>query len=105
MTSPQQGNGPLRASVETVTHPQTLADRKDPEPIRKEAIFEHHELSKEHEVQNLMYADDDQEPEIHLRTWIAVLAMCVLGYVQLVALTGPSTIVSTLDRLNGSNNS
>ena len=103
MTSPQQAKGPRPASFETVTHPQTLADQNGK---KVEAGSEHDEHSKEHDVQNLMYADDDREPEIHFRTWIAVLAMCVLDYVQLVALTGPPTIVSRLGGcmcLNGSN--
>lgn len=29
---------------------------------------------------NLVYDDQDQEPEIHVRTWVAVMAMCVLNF-------------------------
>lgn len=39
--------------------------------------------------------DADQEPEIHLRTYIALAAMFALNYVQIIALQGPPVVVST----------
>lgn len=45
---------------------------------------------------NLVYADDDHEPEIHFRTIIAVFAMFVLLFTQNVALQGPPFIVRSL---------
>jgi hypothetical protein len=47
---------------------------------------------------NLVY-DGEEEPEIHLRTWIALAAMFLLNYVQVFALQGPPAVVSQ-PRLN-----
>lgn len=43
---------------------------------------------------NLTYEYGDEEPEIHARTWIAVAAMCLLNFVQIIALQGPPVVVS-----------
>lgn len=44
---------------------------------------------------NLIYENDEEEPEIHLRTWIALASMWLLNYVQVVALQGPPAVVCT----------
>ena len=43
---------------------------------------------------NLEYDLDDEEPELHARTWIALAAMFLLNMVQIVALQGPPAVVS-----------
>ena len=43
---------------------------------------------------NLTYDNAEQEPEIHFRTWIAVAAMMLLNFVQIIALQGPPVVVS-----------
>lgn len=43
---------------------------------------------------NLVYEDDDEEPELHARTYIALFSMFLLNYVQVLALQGPPAIVS-----------
>lgn len=45
-------------------------------------------------LQNMIYDDDEVEPELHWRTWLACAALFVLNYVQVFALTGPPAIVS-----------
>jgi hypothetical protein len=45
---------------------------------------------------NLVYDDVDEEPELHARTYVALLAMFVLNMVQVFALQGPPAVVSTL---------
>lgn len=42
---------------------------------------------------NLVYDDVDEEPELHARTYIALLAMFLLNLVQVVALQGPPAVV------------
>lgn len=42
---------------------------------------------------NLIHDDDNQEPELHLRTYIALAAMFFLNVVQTIALQGPSAVV------------
>lgn len=43
---------------------------------------------------NLTYENGDEEPIIHVQTWIAVAAMCLLNFVQIIALQGPPVVVS-----------
>ncbi len=42
---------------------------------------------------NLVYNDDEEEPEIHARTYVALAAMFLLNLVQVVALLGPPAVV------------
>lgn len=45
---------------------------------------------------NLVYDHDDEEPEIHLRTWIAMASMFMMNFVQVFALQGPPSVVRKL---------
>ena len=38
-------------------------------------------------------SDDEDVPELHARTWIAITAFFLLNFTQVVALQGPSTVV------------
>lgn len=75
-----------------ITHQQPNASlEKDSSAEIKEAVPEH----DEHTVAgNLTYDDDEHEPEIHLRTWIALLALCLQSFCQLWSLLGPPAVVS-----------
>ena len=42
---------------------------------------------------NLTYDDADEEPELHARTYVALLSMFVLNLVQVFALQGPPAVV------------
>ena len=42
---------------------------------------------------NLVYENVDEEPELHARTYIALAAMFLLNFVQIVALQGPPAVV------------
>ena len=42
---------------------------------------------------NLVYDDNDEEPELHLRTYFALAAMFLLNLVQVFALQGPPAVV------------
>lgn len=42
---------------------------------------------------NLRYDNSEEEPELHFRTYIAILAMCISNMVQCVALQGPPAVV------------
>lgn len=44
--------------------------------------------------QEILTYDGDEEPELHLQTWIAVGAMFMLNFVQVFALMGPPSVVS-----------
>ncbi len=43
---------------------------------------------------NLVYDDEEEEPELHARTYFALLAMFFLNLVQVFALQGPPAVVS-----------
>lgn len=66
-------------------------------PINKEefAAQEKHleDASDKSTNENLVYNDDEEEPEIRARTWIALAALWLLNYVQVVALQGPPAVV------------
>ena len=44
---------------------------------------------------------DDEEPELHMKTWLALAAMCILQYVTLLALVGPPTVVRIISQRLG----
>jgi hypothetical protein len=43
-----------------------------------------------------VYDNDDEEPELHMRTYVALLAMFLLNLVQVFALQGPPAVVSVV---------
>jgi hypothetical protein len=43
---------------------------------------------------NLVYDQTEEEPELHARTYFALLAVFFLNVVQVVALQGPPAVVS-----------
>ena len=45
---------------------------------------------------NLHYDEEDEEPELHARTYMALFAMFILNGVQVLALLGPPAVVSDL---------
>ena len=49
---------------------------------------------------NLVYDDDEEEPEIHARTYLALVAMFTLNLVQVFALQGPPAVVSEKSHVN-----
>ena len=82
------------SGVEYLAPPHTVTDQEKTDVHAQASGTEHLEQRSQLDVQNLVYADDNEEPAIHIQTWIAVFAMCVLSYVQFIALTGPPLIVS-----------
>lgn len=64
-------------------------------PVDEKAFDEGKQL--EHVVtssENLVYDDDEEEPELHIRTYFALAAMFLLNLVQVLALQGPPAVVS-----------
>lgn len=48
---------------------------------------------------NLVYANDEEEPELHFRTWIALASVGLVLCGQGIAFQGPPTVVSASRRL------
>lgn len=77
-------------------------DLKHLSPVNHTEIVDEKE-SKENRLQpintastepgNLVYNDNDEEPEFHARTWFALAAMFLLNMVQVFALQGPPAVV------------
>jgi hypothetical protein len=42
---------------------------------------------------NLTFDEDEAEPELHARTWLALAAMHLVVFTQVVALQGPPAVV------------
>lgn len=56
---------------------------------------EHFEyVDPNYDENNLCYDEEDQEPELHARTYVALFAMFILNGVQVLALQGPPAVVS-----------
>ena len=45
-------------------------------------------------MENLVYDDAEQEPELHFRTWVALAAMWLYNFVIVFALLSPAAVVS-----------
>ena len=63
-------------------------------PPEKTLVEAKHIEKTVHAEDNPVYDAADEEPEIHLRTWIALAAMFLLNLVQVFALQGPPAVVS-----------
>lgn len=50
------------------------------------------------EYHNHSYDNEDQEPELHIRTYIALAAMFLLNFIPAFALTGPPTVLSYIGK-------
>ncbi|KEF54729.1 uncharacterized protein A1O9_09171 [Exophiala aquamarina CBS 119918] len=46
--------------------------------------------------ENLVYDDDEHEPDLHARTWIALAGFCLYSFTQLFALLGPPTVLGLI---------
>ena len=87
--NPVQAHSPVHETSddEKLEHMQTHS------PVN-EIAFED-EKPTEHvlsSTRNLVY-DEEEEPELHLRTYFALLAMFLLNLVQVLALQGPPSVV------------
>jgi hypothetical protein len=65
------------------------------EKNRLEAEINHLEATTTRDTQgtNLVYDNDNEEPELHARTWVALAAMGLLNFVVIFALLGPPAVV------------
>ncbi|KAJ9614360.1 hypothetical protein H2200_002496 [Cladophialophora chaetospira] len=67
-----------------------MAVGEDNKPIDSEQQLEHVDV-----VQGaLAYDDAEHEPELHIRTWVALVAMCLFNYVVVFALLSPPAVIS-----------
>lgn len=60
-------------------------------PASSEKYLEDIDMTHE----NMVYDDAEHEPELHLRTWIALVAMWLYNYTIVFTLLSPPTVVRT----------
>ena len=60
------------------------------------AISDTEHVEKSITEDNLTYDDVEEEPELHMRTYVALASMFLLNLVQVFALQGPPAVVSIL---------
>ncbi len=88
---------PENAQAETVNDDVSVAQV----PATKTVLGKHepvnhffHVEKLEHGGAGLVYANTEEEPDLHARTYIAVGAIFILYLVQVMALQGPPAVVS-----------
>jgi hypothetical protein len=62
-------------------------------PVHKDSIEEQQVERIPSVDPNFVYEDNDEEPELHARTYFALAAMFLLNLVQVLALQGPPAVV------------
>ena len=77
---------------QTISHVEDNTSSGDPEKVSSTVAGHLKEAGPED--QNLVYNVVDEEPEIHVRTYVAIAAMFLLNLVQVFALQGPPAVVS-----------
>lgn len=73
-----------------------MADRKisHNDAVEKVASDVNHSQRTFDRTGNLSYEKEDEEPELHLRTYLAFGVVLLLNYTQIIALQGPPAVVS-----------
>ncbi|KIV91817.1 hypothetical protein PV10_06314 [Exophiala mesophila] len=66
------------------------AEIQEPVPLGDEKVSGDHVES----INAPVWDNEDEEPELHMRTWVALAAMVVLQFVMLLALQGPPAVLS-----------
>ena len=88
-------NEPAHDGVRSPPHrPQSL-DKPKEIATQLEDTMSEHEKTAFPEAQNLVYADDEHEPKLHARTWVALIALCTQQFIQSYSILGPPAIVCT----------
>ncbi|UNI23002.1 hypothetical protein JDV02_008844 [Purpureocillium takamizusanense] len=80
----------------TTTQTAIEADLKAGQTQHREDTVVDDEKSRPASEANLVYSNTEEEPELHLRTYIALLAMLMLNFVQIIALQGPPVVLESI---------
>ena len=91
------GSSTINVTADQQARPQDVRESKDLD--KKDYLEEEHAQNLELASGNLVYDVDDEEPELHLRTYIAIAAMFLLNLVQVFALQGPPAVVCQHDMI------
>ena len=67
-----------------------MAAREDAKSFNSEKQLEHVDLVHG----DLVYEDAEHEPELHIRTWVALAAICLFNYVIVFALLSAPAVAS-----------
>lgn len=78
------------------SHEADVSSRNDPGKSEKMHL-ENVATNATNDDLNFHYEEVDEEPELHMRTWIAIAAVCVMNLVQTIAVQGPPAVVRIQD--------
>ncbi|KAJ4392693.1 hypothetical protein N0V91_011305, partial [Didymella pomorum] len=85
------------------SHEADVSSRNDPGKSEKMHL-ENVATNATNDDLNFHYEEVDEEPELHMRTWIAIAAVCVMNLVQTIAVQGPPAVITYIGRsLNNTN--
>ena len=71
-----------------------LQDSQRTKPFESEKHLEHVDVLQGGQGGgDLAYDDAEHEPELHIRTWLTLAAMCVFNYGVVFALLSPPAVV------------
>ena len=74
------------------SHETDFSSRNDPGKPEKKYL-ENVTTNGTNDDLNFHYEEVDEEPKLHMRTWIAIAAVCVMNLVQTIAVQGPPAVV------------
>lgn len=81
-------------------YPAPAKDVTDAKLSEQPDVTELEHVQSSARVQSTGEEEEEAEPVFHARTWIALAAFFLLNYVQVVALQGPSSVVSANFKLS-----
>lgn len=73
---------------------QPVAEKPSIKETTQEDADEPTEYRDHSPSNDLIYENEDEEPELHARTYIALATMFLWNFIQAFALTGPPTVLS-----------
>ena len=74
-------------------HPTDVKERVSEALGTTSSLAEAQHVEKPVTEGNIVYDDVEEEPELHMRTYIALASMFLLNLVQVFALQGPPAVV------------
>lgn len=79
------GESPLPSTEKTTARKDEIEDTSDVQNVEVSGMDG-----------DVVYLDEEEEPELHMRTYVALGAMFLLNYAMVIALQGPPAVVCSI---------
>lgn len=79
------GESPLPNTEKTTARKDEIEDTSDVQNVEADGMDG-----------DVVYLDEEEEPELHMRTYVALGAMFLLNYAMVIALQGPPAVVCSI---------